>query len=152
MLACVVAPPLLCQDKFAGRDLGNGQMELREGGNPALVHNYGPQVKEGAPENKRRCCYIFPVYTPGGPSFLDDFPYNGKRAAPRITPDEKNPGAPQQWRLRNYGLVGAWFPGRTEKADRYALQPGKPPTLKFQVRVSDLPRSAVQLAERRRNC
>lgn len=285
MLACVVALPLLCQDKFAWKDLGNGQMELREGGNPALVYNYGPQLKEGAPEAKRRCCYIFPVYTPGGLSFLDDFPsdhwhhrglfwswpivetggksydiwmmftakersvkmptvsvnarqarldteniweadgqnivrenlrltvlptagmsreldleltwealkdpvtlqgssergksygglsarfaarqgtilradgevltkdedlnprkwaelegvYNGKRAVLRITPDEKNPGAPHQWCLRNYGFVGASFPGRTEKVDRYTLQPGKPLTLKFQVRVSDLP-------------
>jgi len=29
---------------------------------------------QGAPEDRRRCCYIFPVYTPAGVSMLDDFP------------------------------------------------------------------------------
>jgi len=52
----------------------DGQLELREHGNPVLVYNYGPQLKPGAPENRRRCCYIFPLYTPGGVSLLDDFP------------------------------------------------------------------------------
>ena len=59
---------------FAWKDIGGGRMELREGGKVALVYNYGPQLKAGAPEEKRRCCYIFPVYTPGGVSMLDDFP------------------------------------------------------------------------------
>jgi hypothetical protein len=285
ILGCVVAMPLLCQNKFAWKDLGNGQLELREGGNPALIYNYGPQLKEGAPENKRRCCYIFPVYTPGGLSMLDDFPrdhwhhrglfwswpivetggktydiwlaftakdrsvktptvsanarqarldaqdiweadgkdivrenvrltvlptagtsreleveltwealkdpvtlagspdrgksyggfsarfaprqgtivradgevltkdedrnprkwaelegvYNGKRGVLRITPDETDPGVPLQWCLRNYGFIGASFPGRTEQVDHYTLEAGKPLTLKFRVRLSDLP-------------
>jgi hypothetical protein len=283
-LALTVSLPLLCGDNFAWKDLGDGRLELREGGNPALVYNYGPQLKPGAPADRRRCCYIFPVYTPGGLSFLDDFPrdhyhhrglfwawpvvetagkrydiwlestakhrsaktpvvsvkkrqarldaeniweaegkdivrenvrltvlpaksgsremdveltweaigapvtlqgspdrgksyggfcarfapregttlradgetlakdedrhprkwaeleavYGGKRAVLRITPDAKNPGAPHQWCLRHYGFVGASFPGRSDKVDRYTLEPGKPLTLRFRVRVSDL--------------
>jgi hypothetical protein len=276
--------PAVAQGQFAWKDAGDGHLELQEGGKTALVYNYGPQLKQGAPESKRRCCYFFPVYTPAGVSLLDDFPqdhwhhrglfwswpivetggkrydiwmdftakhrtvkkssnasageavmtaenvweaggadivretvrmkalpvhgntrdldleltweaisapvtlqgsaeagksygglsarfapregtvvradgqtitrdedrnprkwaeleavYGGKRAVLRITPDEKNPGAPHQWCLRNYGFVGASFPGRTETVDRFTLEPGKPLTLRFRVSVSDLP-------------
>src|SRR5437879_2611840 len=64
----------IAQEPFAWKDLGGGRIELNEHGKPALVYNYGPQWKEGAPEDRRRCCYIFPVYTPAGVSMLDDFP------------------------------------------------------------------------------
>ena len=277
--------PLAGQHVFTWKDLGDGRLELREHGNPVLVYNYGPQLKAGAPENRRRCCYIFPLYTPAGVSMLDDFPkdhwhhrglfwawpvveidgkdydlwmnmtvkdhtvkppevsvkgadarlladnvwqidgndvvretvavrvfpakghsrdlaaeitlealskpvtlkgsreksksyggfsarfaprentilradgetlskdedltprhwaelqgtYGGKSAILRITPDSSDPGAPYQWCLRNYGFVGASFPGRTDTQDGYTLQPHKPVTLKFQVQVSDVP-------------
>ena len=62
------------QGAFEWRDTGQGHVELRENGKPALVYNYGMQLKQGAPENRRRCCYIFPLYTPGGVAMLDDFP------------------------------------------------------------------------------
>ncbi len=65
--------------------------------------------------------------------------YGGKRAILRITSDPKNLNAPYQWCLRNYGFVGASFPGRTPSSDGYTLEPGKPVTLKFRVRVSDAP-------------
>ena len=65
--------------------------------------------------------------------------YQGKRAALRITPDPANTLAPYQWCLRNYGFVGASFPGRSEKAQEFTLQPGKPVTLRFTVTLSDLP-------------
>jgi len=263
---------------FGWKDLG-GRMELREDGRPVLVYNAAPQLAEGAPENRRRCCYIFPLYTPAGVSMLDDFPkdhfhhrglfwawpvvetggktydlwmnltvqahnakpvvrgsslqvtdwwaadgkdivreslrltprpardgareiqveltwealgapvtlrgsresgksyggfsarfapregtvlradgetlskdedltprrwaelegvYGGKRAVVRITPDPGDTGAPYQWCLRNYGFAGASFPGRTAAQDGYTLQPGKPLTLRFTVRVADL--------------
>jgi hypothetical protein len=284
-LAVLLVLPVYGQGPFEWRDAGGGRLELRESGKPALVYNYGPQLKPGAPENRRRCCYVFPIYTPGGVSILDDFPqdhwhhrglfwswpivetggkqydiwmnftakhrsvktpvtaagaaqawleaenvweadgkdivrelvrlaalpasggareldltltwealdapvtlqgsaergksygglsarfaprvetilradgevlnrdedldprrwaelegvYGGKRAVLRITPDEKNPGAPHQWCLRRYGFVGASFPGRTAAVDRYTLERGKPLTLRFRVRVSDLP-------------
>jgi hypothetical protein len=62
------------QPAFTWKDLGDGRLELREHGQPALIYNYGPQYKAPAPEDRRRCCYIFPVYTPAGVSMLDDFP------------------------------------------------------------------------------
>jgi hypothetical protein len=277
VLAFAIALPVFAQSPFAWKDIGGGRVELREGASPVLVYNYGPQLKEGAPENRRRCCYVFPVYTPAGVSMLDDFPrdhwhhrglfwswpvvetggkkydiwmnltakprsvkppvtsknrldaenvweadgkdivrekvaivaqpatgnsrdlefeltweaigapvtlagseekgksyggfsarfaareatvvradgetltkdedltprhwaelegvYAGKRAVLRITSE----GAPPQWCLRNYGFIGASFPGRTAAVDRYTLEPGKPLTLRFRVRITDLP-------------
>ena len=70
----LLALPVFGQAAFSWKDLGGGRVELREGGKPALVYNYGPQWKQGAPEDRRRCCYIFPVYTPAGVSMLEDFP------------------------------------------------------------------------------
>ncbi len=280
-LALALALPASSQSPFAWKDLGEGRLELSERGKPALVYNYGPQLMEGAPENRRRCCYLFPVYTPSGVSMLDDFPqdhphhrglfwawpvvevagkpydlwmnmtvkdrepvrpvtsagagearleaqsiweidgkpvvrenlrlrvlpaqgaarefevelswqavaapvtlrgsreaaksyggfsarfapregtvlradgetlqkdedltprrwaelegvYGGRKAVLRITPDPNDQGTPYQWCLRQYGFVGASFPGKTETADGYTLEPGKPLTLKFQVRV-----------------
>lgn len=261
------------------KDLGDGRIQLTEAGKPYLVYNAGPQLKPGAPEDRRRCCYIFPVHTPAGVSMLDDFPkdhyhhrglfwgwpevetsagksdiwmikgieprfvrrlqmagptlevengwfigdkrlvretvridakpatresrtftvtltlealaepvtlrgshekgksyggfsarfaerthtvitsadgpvpkdedlnphrwaqmeavYGGRKATLRITPDPANPGAPYQWCLRQYGFVGASFPGRTESVQSYTLQPGTPLRLKFSVTVSD---------------
>jgi hypothetical protein len=66
--------PAFGQSPFLWKDLGGGRVELSERGKPALVYNYGPQWKQGAPEDRRRCCYVFPVYTPAGVSMLDDFP------------------------------------------------------------------------------
>lgn len=66
--------PLLQAGSLEWKDHKDGRVELLEGGKTALVYNYGPQLKEGAPENRRRCCYLFPVLTPGGVSMLDDFP------------------------------------------------------------------------------
>ena len=298
-LSLALAISLSAQGPFAWKDLGDGRIELRESGKLALVYNYGPQLKPGAPENKRRCCYFFPVYTPAEVSMLDDFPadhwhhrglfwswpvvetegqrydiwmnftakhrtvkppvvaggkdaafevqniweaggkdivrenvkvrvlptqgtfremeleltwealgapvtlqgsteagksygglstrfaprlgttmradgvaltrdedlnphqwvemegvYDGKRAALRITSDEKNPGGPYQWCLRafttsqaaqrnlgdgRYGFIGASFPGRTAAVDHYTLEAGKPWTVRFRVRLTDLP-------------
>lgn len=283
-LLFLLAVPALAAAQITVVDHGDGRLELKDNGRTALVYNYGPQLKPGAPENRRRCCYVFPVFTPAGVSMLDDFPkdhyhhhgvfwawpvvetpagkydlwmyrgiehrfekwlaqsvgprkatlaaanawvaggrkvvsetmrltlrparggarsfdvelklaavdqpvtlrgsqekgksyggfsarfapreatalasaeravakdedlvphrwaelaavYGGKKAALRITPDAKNPGAPYQWCLRNYGFVGASFPGRTEAANGFTLQPGKPLTLKFTVTVTDL--------------
>src|ERR1019366_3949184 len=70
----LLALPAFGQAPFSWKDLGGGRVELSEGDKPALVYNYGPQWKQGAPQDRRRCCYIFPVYTPAGVSMLDDFP------------------------------------------------------------------------------
>ncbi|MGH9721088.1 MAG: DUF6807 family protein, partial [Bryobacteraceae bacterium] len=73
-LVLLLALPGIGQELFAWKDLGDGRIELREGGRPAIVYNYGPQLRNGAPGDRRRCCYVFPVYTPAGVSLLDDFP------------------------------------------------------------------------------
>jgi hypothetical protein len=58
LLSCLsFALPALARSPFAWKDIGDGRMELREQGNAALVYNYGPQLKAGAPEDRRRCCY-----------------------------------------------------------------------------------------------
>src|SRR6202521_5100857 len=70
----LLALPAFGQGAFLWQDVGGGRVELSEGGKPALIYNYGPQWKQGAPEDRRRCCYIFPLLTPAGVPMLDDFP------------------------------------------------------------------------------
>jgi hypothetical protein len=256
-----------------------GQTTLSEEGKPVLVYNEGVQLPAGVPEDRARCCYVHPLYTPGGTAVTADFPkdhyhhrglfwawpvvqtadgtydlwlmkgirhkgqsvmtkgprivavnqwiagdkpivreqatitaqlvngpsrdvdfelrlealagpvtlagskeqgksyggfsarfaprtdtvirtdhgvlakdddltayrwaemeatYNGKRARLRITPDSKNPLAPHQWCLRKYGFVGASFPGRSDAAHSYTIQPGEPLVLRFRVTVADV--------------
>jgi Methane oxygenase PmoA len=56
------------------KDLGGGRLQLLDNGKPALVYNYGPQLAEGVPADRKRGSYIFPLYTPAGVSMTDDFP------------------------------------------------------------------------------
>lgn len=49
-------------------------VELRSERQPILRYNYGVQLPPGVPEDRARCCYIYPLWTPGGVSPLDDFP------------------------------------------------------------------------------
>ncbi len=57
--------------------------------------------------------------------------FEGKRAGARITQDANNPGFPNGWCLRNYGFLGANYPG----LDPLTLHPGKPLTLKYTLTV-----------------
>lgn len=283
LVLSVVAVAAFGASRMQWRSTEDGQMELREGGRTVLVYNPQPQLKPGAPEDRRRCCYVYPLYTPAGVSMLDDFPkdhwhhrglfwawpqvetrgqrydgwmmhgmtvrseraaampgsplgsftavnswyagetkivsetvsltaypakknsrdidltltleavgalvtlrgsheegksyggvsarfaprentviradsaqitkdqdlvrhywaelegtYSGKRVVLRITPNPANPGAPFQWCLRDYGFVGASFPGKTPEQNEYTLEPGKPLVLKFRITVADL--------------
>ncbi len=70
----ISAALLLAAVPFVWQDHQDGRLELRENGATVLVYNYGPQLKQGAPADRRRCCYIFPLLTPAGVSVLDDFP------------------------------------------------------------------------------
>ncbi len=72
LLFVLAALPAAAQMEW--RELPGQRIEVLDAGRPALVYNYGPQLPAGVPENRRRCCYIFPLYTPGGVSMLDDFP------------------------------------------------------------------------------
>jgi hypothetical protein len=64
--------------------------------------------------------------------------FEGGRAALRLTSHSANPGHPQQWVLRNYGFIGASFPGRSEDVEKYTLEPGTPLRLRYTVRVTDI--------------
>jgi len=59
---------------FAFREVAPGALELSERGRPVYVYNYGMMLKEGAPEDRRRACYLHPLWTPGGTVVTDDFP------------------------------------------------------------------------------
>jgi hypothetical protein len=56
------------------KDLGNGRLQLLDQGKPAFVYNYGPQLADGAPADRKRASYIYPIHTPAGVSVTDDFP------------------------------------------------------------------------------
>jgi hypothetical protein len=283
-LLLIVAAAIPAMAQMEWREIAGQRIEVLDHGRPALVYNYGPQLPPGVPEDRRRCCYIFPLYTPGGVSVLDDFPkdhyhhhglfwawpvvetpsgrfdlwmyrgiehrferwirrdpregaaqllaengwyvkdarivreiveilvhpargderrvdvwlewealkepvtlrgsqeqgksyggfsarfaprentvirsseglvakdedlvphrwaeleavYQGRKAVLRITPDDSNPGVPYQWCLRDYGFVGASFPGRPSGVNGYTLQPGAPLRLRFTVTIADV--------------
>lgn len=74
ILLILVGAVLPAAAQMEWRELPGQRIEVLDAGRPALVYNYGPQLPAGVPEDRRRCCYIFPLYTPGGVSMLDDFP------------------------------------------------------------------------------
>ncbi len=64
----------LAWHKVEGAKTNAAYVELRSGTTPILRYNYGVQLPPGVPEDRARCCYIYPLWTPGGVSPLDDFP------------------------------------------------------------------------------
>jgi hypothetical protein len=52
----------------------DGRLELRDGGKPVFAYNYQMQLRNGAPEGKRRLGYVHPVWAPNGAVVTDDFP------------------------------------------------------------------------------
>jgi hypothetical protein len=62
--------------------------------------------------------------------------YGGKRAG--LTIEAKDPQR-QQWCLRHYGFVGASYPGYSTERKSHTLEKGKPLTLRYEVRLEDLP-------------
>lgn len=49
-------------------------LHITEAGKPVLDYNFGMMLKEGAPEDRRRACYIHPIYSLDGTALTDDFP------------------------------------------------------------------------------
>jgi hypothetical protein len=68
-----VLPLFLALAAFTWHD-ADGRLELREDGRPAIAYNYAPQLRNGAPEIKRRSGYVHPVWAPNGVVVTDDFP------------------------------------------------------------------------------
>jgi hypothetical protein len=59
------------------------------------------------------------------------------RATVRVIPDPSNWGGAPQWCLRQYGFIGANYPGKKVAGASIDLKKGKPVTLKFRVEVRD---------------
>ena len=51
-----------------------GRLWVYEQDRPVLGYNYGDQLKEGVPEDRRRSSYIHPLYGLDGEMLTDDFP------------------------------------------------------------------------------
>jgi len=73
-LALGVAVIAMAESPFAFRETGSAALELTDKGKPVLVYNHGMQLKPGVPEDRRRCCYVHPLYAPDGTVLTDDFP------------------------------------------------------------------------------
>jgi hypothetical protein len=59
---------------FEFRELNETSIQLLEAGKPVYVYNYGMTLKTGMAEDRRRACYLHPVWTPDGTVVTDDFP------------------------------------------------------------------------------
>ena len=59
----------------------------------------------------------------------------GRLASLRIESDGRNPGGAPEWCLRNYGFVGASWPGQAGAT----LEPKRPVRLRYVVTLRDLP-------------
>jgi len=59
---------------FRTEEAEGGRLRILQGDAPALVYNWGEQLKKGVPERYRRSCYCHPVHAPDGTVLTDDFP------------------------------------------------------------------------------
>ena len=59
---------------FAFKDSENRSLGVFESGRPVIAYNHGMMLKPGAPEDRRRSCYVHPIHTPDGVDVTDDFP------------------------------------------------------------------------------
>jgi hypothetical protein len=66
--------PALAQSPFSFKEISPDSLQLSENGKPVFVYNHGVMLKEGAPGDRARCCYVHPVYAPNGVVVTDDFP------------------------------------------------------------------------------
>lgn len=70
-LAFLMCGTLMAQ--FTWKSEG-GKFTLLEQGKPVLTYNEAEQLPAGVPEDRKRCCYLSPLYTPAGVVVTDDFP------------------------------------------------------------------------------
>jgi hypothetical protein len=59
---------------FAFEEASATSLRLLRSGKPVCVYNHGMMLAPGAPEARRRSCYLHPVYSPNGVVLTDDFP------------------------------------------------------------------------------
>jgi uncharacterized protein len=73
-LILAIAFPAVLFGQFRFRDVNDSSVELTENGQPVWTYNHGMMLAGGAAEDRTRCCYLHPVYTPAGVAVSDDFP------------------------------------------------------------------------------
>jgi hypothetical protein len=54
-----------------------GTLTLYDGARPVLVYNFADQLKPGLPPDRKRACYIHPIYGLDGETLTEDFPPEG---------------------------------------------------------------------------
>jgi len=59
---------------FRFLELPNERLQVLEADKPVLAYCWGDQLKEGAPANFKRSCYVHPVFGLDGEELTDDFP------------------------------------------------------------------------------
>jgi len=74
LLLLLLALPALAESPFHFKQVSASSFELSENGQPVYVYNFGDMLPAGVPEDRRRCCYLHPVYAPNGVVVTDDFP------------------------------------------------------------------------------
>ena len=60
--------------QFEFKDIDSKTVALTERGKAVFHYNHGMILAAGVAEDRARCCYLHPVYTPGGVLVSDDFP------------------------------------------------------------------------------
>jgi hypothetical protein len=66
------APPPAAGFRFVEQP--EGRLALLEGDRPVLTYNWGDQLKAGVPADRKRSCYVHPVFGLDGEELTDDFP------------------------------------------------------------------------------
>lgn len=59
---------------FRFHKVSHTSIQLSDHGQPVYVYNYGVMLAPGVPEDRARCCYIHPLYSPKRVVVTDDFP------------------------------------------------------------------------------
>ena len=74
LLVVLLAATAWAESGFRFLETSPVSIELSENGKPVYVYNHGLMRKEGVPEDRYRCCYVHPVWSPDGVVVTDDFP------------------------------------------------------------------------------
>lgn len=74
LLLMAASVMLTAAGPFEFRELSATSLQLLESGKPVYVYNHGMMLKAGMKEDRRRACYLHPVWTPDGTVVTDDFP------------------------------------------------------------------------------
>ena len=164
VLTSEVLSPLLDQNDFNTAvlfaDAATASLVQAANGDRAPLFTYAQPTIAGAPEQNKGYGGVSIRFAPRqetriesseGPVAKDgnhnrhrwaqlEAQFAGGRAGVRIEADRRNPQFPNDWCLRHYGFVGANFPGVTP----YRIDPAKPITLRYEIRVFDRPAAAAR--------